>query len=129
MDRRSILTIAAAAGLGLLPRSAIAQSKTLKEQIVGDWTLISWVQTRSDGSKNYRFGNNPKGINTFSPGGRFSLIIVQADLPKISSNDPMNPSAEEAAAIVLDRSRISGHAASMKRPRRSTCNSMARRLD
>ena len=78
----------------------MAQSKTLKEQIVGDWTLISWVQTRSDGSKNYRFGNNPKGINTFSAAGRFSLVIVQADLPKISSNDPMKPSAEEAEAIV-----------------------------
>ena len=101
MDRRSILTIgAASAGLALLPRAAMAQSKTLKEQIVGDWTLISWVQTRSDGSKNYRFGNNPKGINTFSAAGRFSLVIVQADLPKISSNDPMKPSAEEAEAIV-----------------------------
>lgn len=100
MDRRSILTIGAAAGLGLLPRSAMAQSKTLKEQIVGDWTLLSWVQTRSDGTKNYRFGDNPKGINSFSPGGYFSLIIVQADLPKISSNDPMKPSAEEAEAII-----------------------------
>jgi hypothetical protein len=100
MDRRSILTIGAAAGLGLLPRSVMAQSKTLKEQIVGDWTLISWVQTRSDGSKNYRFGTNPKGINMFSPAGRFSLVIVQADLPKISSSDPMKPNAEEAEAIV-----------------------------
>jgi Lipocalin-like domain len=100
MDRRSVLTIGAAAGLGLLPRSAMAQSKTLKEQIVGDWTLVSWVQTHADGSKNYRFGNNPKGINTFSPAGHFSLIILQPDLPKISSNDPMKPSAEEAEAIV-----------------------------
>jgi Lipocalin-like domain len=100
MDRRSILTMGAAAGLGLLPRSATAQSKTLKEQIVGDWSLVSWVQIRADGSKNYRFGSNPKGINTFSPAGRFSLVIMQADLPKISSNDPMKPSAEEAEAIV-----------------------------
>ena len=40
------------------------------------------------------------GIKTFSPAGRFSLVIVQADLPRISSNDPMKPSAEEAEAIV-----------------------------
>ena len=76
MDRRSILTIGAAAGLGLLPRAVIAQQKTLKEQIVGSWTLVSWVQTRPDGTKNYRFGNSPKGVNMFSPTGRFSIIIV-----------------------------------------------------
>jgi hypothetical protein len=100
MDRRSILTIGAAAGLGLLPRVAIAQQKTLKEQIVGAWTLVSWVLTRPDGTKNYRFGDHPKGVNTFSPTGRFSLIIVQPDLPKISSNDSMKPTGEEAVAIV-----------------------------
>ena len=100
MDRRTILTIGAAAGLGLLPRAAMAQSKTLKEQIVGAWTLMSWGQTRADGTKNYRFGNNPKGVNMFSPTGRFSIVIVQPDLPKISSNDPMKPTAEEAEAIV-----------------------------
>jgi lipocalin-like protein len=100
MDRRSILTISAAAGLGLLPRAAMAQQKTLKEQIVGSWTLVSWVQTRPDGTKNYRFGNSPKGVNMFSPTGRFSIIIVQPDLPKISSNDPMKPTTDEAQAIV-----------------------------
>lgn len=100
MDRRIILTFGAAAGLGLVSRAATAQQQTLKEQIVGVWTLVSWVQTRSDGTKNYRFGNNPQGVNMFSPNGRFSIIIVQADLPKISWNDPMKPTADEAQAIV-----------------------------
>jgi len=100
MDRRGILTIGAAAGLGILPRAAMAQQKTLKEQIVGAWTMVSWIQTRADGTKNYRFGDNPKGVNMFSPTGRFSLIIARPDLPKISSNDPMKPTAEEAEAIV-----------------------------
>jgi len=100
MDRRNILTLGAAAGLGLLPWAAAAQRKALKDQIVGTWMLVSWVQTRADGTKNLRFGSNPKGINTFSPTGRFSLIIVQPDLPKISSNDPMKPTPEEAQTIV-----------------------------
>jgi hypothetical protein len=100
MDRRTILSIGAAAGLGVLPRAAMAQQKTLREQIVGAWTLVSWVLTRPDGTKNYRFGDRPKGVNTFSPTGLFSLIIVQPDLPKISSNDSMNPTGEEAVAIV-----------------------------
>jgi hypothetical protein len=36
----------------------------------------------------------------FSPNGRSSLIIMQADLPKLSSNDAMKPTADEAEAIV-----------------------------
>src|ERR1700683_4909744 len=100
MDRRSILSIGAAAGLGFRPRAAMAQQKTLKAQIVGAWTLVSWVLTRPDGTKYYRFGDRPEGVNTFSPTGLFSLIIVQPDLPKISSNDSMNPTGEEAVAIV-----------------------------
>jgi hypothetical protein len=100
MDRRSILTFGAAAALDLLPRAAAAQQKTLKEQIVGTWTLVSWVLTRPDGTKNYRFGNNPKGVNMFSPNGRYSLIIMQPDLPKLASNDAMKPTADEAEAIV-----------------------------
>jgi hypothetical protein len=100
MDRRSILTFGAAAALGLLPRAAAAQQKTLKEQIVGAWTLVSWVLIRPDGTKNYRFGNNPKGVNMFSPNGRYSLIIMQPDLPKLASNDAMKPTADEAEAIV-----------------------------
>jgi hypothetical protein len=36
----------------------------------------------------------------FSPTGRFSLILVRPDLPKIASEDPTKPTAEEAQAIV-----------------------------
>jgi hypothetical protein len=100
MDRRSILTFGAAAALGFLPRAAAAQQKSLKEQIVGAWTLVSWVLTRPDGTKNYRFGNNPRGVNMFSPNGRYSLIIMQPDLPKLASNDATKPTADEAEAIV-----------------------------
>ena len=81
-------------------------TETLKQQIVGAWTLVSWVQTRSDGSKYQRFGEQPKGTNMFSPTGRFSIIIVQPDLPKIASNDPNKPTAEEAQAIVRGSIRV-----------------------
>ncbi len=100
MNRRSILTAGAAAGLGLLPGAVMAQQKSVKDQLVGAWSLVSWEQTRADGSKNYRFGPNPKGINTFSPNGHFSLVLMRPDLPKISSNDPNKPTPEEAEAIV-----------------------------
>lgn len=100
MDRRSILTIGVAAGMGFVPRAAMAQEKSLKEQVLGTWTLVSWVQTLGDGSKRYRFGDNPKGIHMFSPNGQFTLIQMRSDLPKISSGDPLKPTPEEAEAIV-----------------------------
>jgi Lipocalin-like domain len=54
-----------------------------------------------DGSKYERFGANPKGVNMFSPDGHFSLIFERGDLPKIASNDPTKPTAEEANAITV----------------------------
>jgi hypothetical protein len=85
--------------LALLPSSAISQPKSLKDQIVGSWSLVSWEQTLKDSSKNHRFGSNPKGINTFDANGNFTLIIMRPDLPKIAAGDPEKPTAEEAQAI------------------------------
>jgi len=87
-------------GLVLMPGAAQAQEKSIKEQLVGTWTLASWVQTRPDGSKFDRFGANPKGVNVFTADGRFFLMFARGDLPKISSNNPMEPTPDEAKAIV-----------------------------
>ena len=52
-----------------------------------------------DGSKNHRFGSNPKGVNTYDAKGNFTLIIMRPDLPKIASGDPEKLTPEEAKAI------------------------------
>ena len=59
----------------------------------------SWEQTLKDGTKNRRFGNDAKGVNTFGADGHFTLIIMRPDLPKISSGNPEKPTPEEAEAI------------------------------
>lgn len=101
MNRNGIFAAAtvAALALGLLPGSTVAQQKSLKDDIVGSWTLATWSQTRADGTKVERFGSNPQGMNTYDASGHFSLIIMRPDLPKLASNDPLKPSAEEAEAI------------------------------
>ena len=73
MNRRSILSLSAimALGLALLPGSAVGQQKSLKDQLVGTWTVVSWEQTNKDGSKFERFGTNPKGVNVFDADSRF----------------------------------------------------------
>jgi hypothetical protein len=97
MNRRSIVSIAAttALGLALLPVCAVAQKKSLKDQLVGTWEVVSWEQVRPDGSKFHRFGANPKGIQIFDANGRFAIMILAPDLPKIASSNPSTPSPEE----------------------------------
>ena len=102
MNRRNILSLSviAAFGLALLPSSAIAQQKSLKDQLVGTWTLVSWDQTNKDGTKFQRFTANPKGFNIFDASGRFFIMFVRPDLPNIASNNPSTPTPEEAKTIV-----------------------------
>ena len=103
MNKRAVFGLLPVMALGLtfLPGGAMAQQKSLKDQVVGTWTLVSWVQTLKDGTKNYRFGNSPKGVNTFSPDGHFTLIIMRSELPKISAGNPEKPTPAEAEAITI----------------------------
>jgi len=94
------LSVATALGLALLPGSALAQQKSLKEQLVGTWTVVSWEQARPDGSKFHRFGTNPKGVQVFDANGRFVYMALHPDLPKIASNNPSTPTPEELKGLV-----------------------------
>jgi hypothetical protein len=53
MNRRNILTLSAisAVAFAVLSGSAFAQQKTLKEQLVGAWTLASVYDQSQDGTK------------------------------------------------------------------------------
>ena len=108
MNRPGILGIAAmtALGLAVLSGSVVAQQKTLKEQLVGNWTLVSSDQVRLDGSKLKQFGANPTGINVFDANGRFFVLIASADDSKIASNDkiastnPNKTNSEEGGNLI-----------------------------
>ena len=102
MNRRNVLSLCAitALGVALLPGNALAQQKSLKEQLVGTWTITSWVQTNNDGSKLQRYGSNPKGYNIFDANGRFFMMFAHPDVPKIASGNPATATSEEAKAIV-----------------------------
>jgi Lipocalin-like domain len=100
MNRRTILSISAMTtlALALLPTSSIAQQKSLKEQLVGTWTLVSYEITPLNGAK--RQIANPKGIFMFDAGGRYATFLVRGDRPKYRS--PGAPTTEEIAATVRD---------------------------
>ena len=99
MDRRHILRLSAITvlGLSLLPGGALAQQKSLKEQLVGTWTVVSWDQVNKDGSKFQRFGANPKGVLMLEVGGRYALVQGKPDRPKFKTSGNLRldtPAAE-----------------------------------
>ena len=101
MNRRNILSLSAivASALAVIPGSAMAQQKSLKDQLVGTWTVVSWEQVAKDRTKLQRFGATPKGVNVFNADGRFYVMFARSDLPKLASSNPMKTTPEESKAI------------------------------
>jgi hypothetical protein len=87
-------------GFALPATDALAQQKTLKEQLVGTWTIVSVETTNADGSKRLPFGANPKGMTVFDATGRYVVFLITPDLPKITSNNRLSATADENKAVV-----------------------------
>jgi Lipocalin-like domain len=102
MNRRHILslTVIAASGFALLPGAALAQQRSLKEQLVGTWIIVSNDATAPDGKKEQLFGPNPKGISVFDASGQWVQIIVHPDVPKFKVNNRLKGTPEENTKAV-----------------------------
>lgn len=90
--------IAGALVLPLLAAGAFGQQPSLKEQLVGTWTIISWEQKKSDGTKLQQFGANPTGIAFFDAAGRYIITVMRSDRAKYASNALWQGTAEENKA-------------------------------
>jgi hypothetical protein len=103
MTQRNIVMMSAiTAFLFALPSgSAVSQTKSLKDQLVGTWNIVSWERTDPGSATVHTFGTNPKGVNVFGADGRFVVFYARADLPKLASNDRAKATPEEAKAIML----------------------------
>jgi hypothetical protein len=102
MSRHGILSVSAvmAFGLALLSGSALAQQKSLKEQLVGTYTLVSVASTGRDGTKVDLFGPSPKGLITFDAGGHYSQIVVRPNRPSFKANNRLEGTPEENKAVL-----------------------------
>jgi len=98
MNPRSIFTFSAITvlGLTLAPSSILAQQNSLKQQLVGTWTLVSYDATPPNGAKGQPFGANPKGVLFVEASGRYAELLGPSDRPKYKN--PLQPTAEERAA-------------------------------
>jgi Lipocalin-like domain len=92
MASRSKIFAVAALVFGLLSGEAVGQ-KSLKEQLIGTWILVS-------GSRTELFGSNPKGILIYTTDGHFATVSSRADLPKFAANRRDQGTPEENRAVV-----------------------------
>jgi Lipocalin-like domain len=99
MNRRNLLVLSIAAlGFTLLFGDAIAQQKSLKDQLIGTWTFVSSTGRLADGSPTW--GTRPTGSLIFTENGRFSVQIMRSDRAKFGSNNRMKGTPEEIKATV-----------------------------
>jgi lipocalin-like protein len=102
MDRRHLLEIMATAGLGfvIVGSGAVAQQKSIKEQLVGAWTLLLADGIQPDGTHVPAFGPNPVGILIFTSNGRYSLQIMRVvNRAPFASKDRDSGTADENKAV------------------------------
>jgi hypothetical protein len=93
MNLPKIIGISAttALGMSLLAGSVAGQQKSLKEQLLGTWTLVSHESVSM-------YGANPKGVAFFDPSGQFIITVMRSDRANYAFNHPAQGTAEENKA-------------------------------
>jgi hypothetical protein len=103
MSRRSSLALTMASlclGFALPAADGFAQQRSLKEQIVGTWTLVSSDTVLPSGARSPTFGPNPKGVAVFDSGGRYVFAFTNSSLPKFAGNNRTAGTPDENKAVV-----------------------------
>jgi hypothetical protein len=100
MYRHNIVGISAlVVGLAMLPSGASAQQKSIKDLLVGSWTLLLADDIKDDGTHVPGFGPNPDGSLIFTADGHYSLQIIRYGRPAFASKDRLKGTADENKAV------------------------------
>ncbi len=98
MNRRGVfgLSILALSGFILLLDVALAQQRSLKEQLVGTWAYVFSNAKLPDGSP--MWGASPKGLFIITADGHFSWQVFRSDRPNFANR--LTASPDEAKATM-----------------------------
>ena len=92
------MCVTAAMGMSLLAGNTVAQQTSIKEQLLGAWSLVSIEFVRPDGSRSSTFGANPNGVAFFDAGGHYIISVMRSDRAKYAVNNFAQGTAEENKA-------------------------------
>lgn len=93
-------SISAMLGAVIFSSGAIAQQRTLKQQLVGTWSFVRTEARQPGKPMIFPFGENPKGVNIFTEDGHFVQIQIADGISKFASNSRVTGTAEENKAVV-----------------------------
>lgn len=72
---------------------------TLRDWLIGAWTLCSYVATPVDGSSAYHpLGEDAQGLILYTPDGYVAAQLMRRDRPAFASGDPARGTPDECRA-------------------------------
>lgn len=84
-------------------------AKTLREQLIGAWKLVSYVEKPVDGSEPfYPMGTDPQGIILYTPDGYMSAQLMHPGRRRFASGDWFLGTDKEVNAEAMGYSAYSG---------------------
>jgi hypothetical protein len=97
----TILASALLCGAVVMPTTiACAQQPSLKDQLIGTWTPVSWERVVSNGDKMHPYRTNPRGVVMFDADGRVFVMFAHPALPRIVSNNKTTATPKETQAVM-----------------------------
>ena len=100
-------------------------TKTLREQLIGAWKLVSHVEKPVDGSEPvYPMGEKLEGIIIYAPDGYMSVQIMRPGRPKFASGDWFDSTDKEIKEAARGYFAYSGpvHTDEEKKTSRTRCS-------
>ena len=73
-------------------------SAQVDKELVGAWTIVSITSEQGD-TKTEPYGSDVKGTQIFNADGRFAVVVMRGDLPKVASNKRETATPEESLKI------------------------------
>lgn len=99
MHRRFIVAAVPAFFLSFLLGSATVRARATAKDLVGTWVLVNVLAIQGD-KKTEQFGPNPKGQLMFDGNGRFTMIVMRADLLKYAGGSRTKGMPDEMKSTV-----------------------------
>jgi len=95
----ALAALSGAAFVVSVPAPAAGPVKTLKQQLIGTWIIVSDT-FEGGGNKIEVFGSHAKGSMILASDGHFSVVITRGDVAPFASNNRMKGTPEENTAAV-----------------------------